>query len=146
MRGSTVKVGEFLEAKYFDIIPKFEDGQIVKVNGKIEYELDTIPYYFTYREKEAGSGASYFNNFKGFQKGLTNIGVFQTEDRSFQIYTSCTNVPFKNGGKVVISINNVEYDCVILRIRENTNYQNALVNARLGTMDAEYAPLLIDLA
>ena len=146
MRGSTVKVGEFFTAKYFDIVPKMENGQVVKNNGKIEYVIETIPYYFTYREKEAGSGASYFNNFKGFQTGLTNVGVFQTQDRSYQIYTSCTNVPFKNGGKVVISINGKDYDAVIMRIRQNTNYQNTLASLRLGTIDTEYAPILLDLA
>lgn len=146
MRGSTVKVGEYLSAKYYNLIPKIVNNQVVKVNGKIEYELEKIPYHFTYREKETGSGALFFNNFKGYQNTLTNLGVFQTKEQNYTIYTSCTNVPFKVGGQVVINFNGVEYKTIVVGVRNNTAYQNNLVSQRLGTIDMEYTPILLDLA
>lgn len=146
MRGSTVKVGEFLNAKYYDLIPKMVDNQVVKVNGKIEYELEKIPYHFTYREKESGSGALFFNTFKGFQNTLSNLGVYQVREQNYSIYTSCTNVPFKVGGCVVISYEGKEYKLIVVNKRNNTLYQNNLVNQRLGTIDMEHTPILLDLA
>lgn len=146
MRGSTIKVGEFLTAKYYDLIPKIENNKVVKVNGKIEYELSTIPYEFTYREKETGSGALFFNTFKGFQNSLSNLGVFQVREQNYSIYTSCTEIPFKVGGSVVINYEGREYKLIVVNKRNNTLYQNNLVNARLGTIDMEHTPILLDLA
>ena len=85
MRGATIRIGEYFEAKYYDVIPKFDEGKIVKINGKIQYTLDTIPYTFHFYDKEAGGVISHLGNQKGYnlKENLNNLGVFQTQQRAF---------------------------------------------------------------
>lgn len=147
MRGSTIKVGEYYQAKYYDIIPKKENNKIVKVNGKIQYEISTTPYVFDFFDKEAGASISVLTGSKGYNlsSGLSEIGLFQAPQHGFSIFTTATDVPFKVGGKVVISINNKDYSTTIQKIRYNTYHENTIVSQRLGTIDTEYNPILIDL-
>lgn len=145
MRGSTIKVGEYFNAKYYDLIPKIENNKIVYKNGKMDYTIDDEYYEFSFKEKIPGTGSSFFNNYKGFQQKITNIGVFQTSQYNYQIYTSNTEIPFKIGGQVVIMFNGREFRTTIVSIKTDTNYINTLTSQRFGIMDYENMPLVLEL-
>lgn len=144
MRGDTIKIGEYYKAKYYDLIPKIENNEVVKTNGKIEYIIDTNPYYFSYREREVRE-TGLVGTFRGYKQEINNLGVYQTSKQSFTIYTSDTSIPFKIGGVVCITINGVEFRYTVQRARINTLYQNNITNLRNGDIDTNHSPWVIDL-
>lgn len=144
MRGNTIKIGEYYSARYYDIIPKIENNEVV-TNGKIEYVIDTQPYYFTYREREVREMGSTTSYFRGYKQQLNNLGVYQTSKNVYSIYTSNTSIPFKNGGQVVITINGVDFKYTIQQVRVNTLYQNNITMLRYGGIDSKHCPILLDL-
>lgn len=146
MRGSTVKVGEYFNAEYFDVIPKVENDKQVINNGKLEYVIDTIPYYFTYKETTRGSGITFFNNYRGFQSKLSNMGVFQTPQNSYQIYTSNTEIPFKVGGLVKLNYQGKTYKLTVNSVKFDTNYINTIASTRFGETSYDYMPIVLDLS
>lgn len=138
MRGQILKIGEVFKGKYYGFTE-------VKEGGKIKYQYDEEPVYFTYKQTTV-AGSAVFTASKGFETSNTTInGVLNTYNQKFRIQTSDSYIDFKVRGKVEIIMDGKPKQFIISKLTTLAGGVYALNSTRDGSLNTRKLPLLIEL-